>query len=73
MGKPYKVDKSESEYVYILKRGTSWNKLETSEMSWNYLKLAGIIWNKLGPPGTKWNRLERDEISNKVTQKTRNS
>ena len=29
----------------ILKRGTSWNKLEPSGMSWNYLERAGIRWS----------------------------
>ena len=29
----------------ILKRGTSWNKLEPPGMSWNYLERAGIRWS----------------------------
>ena len=61
--------KSESKYVHPKTR----NKLEQAGTSWNYLELGGIVWNELELPGTRWNHLEQDELSNKMTQKTRNS
>ena len=46
---------------YMLKQGTSWNKLEPPRTRWNYLKQAGTIWNKLEPlelAGTTWSKVE---------------
>ena len=48
------------EWSYILKRGTSWNKL------WNYQERAGTTLNKV-------EQRERDELSNQLPQKTSNS
>ena len=62
--------------MYILKRGTSWNKLEPPGTIWNYLELAGTIWNQLEPTGmiwhyrkppvTRWNQQQTDKKKKEI-------
>ena len=49
------------------------NELEPPGRSWNHLEQAETTWNEVEPPGTRWNHVKGDELSNELTQKTRNS
>ena len=55
--------------AYILKRGTSGNKLEPPAISWSQMEQAGTTLNKLEPPGTRWTQQQNDTKNKKFIGK----